>query len=68
MPVDRALLALKACVLVVEMATGITENSALWKETLVGQQGLPGFLNARREVLAGDIARRRTALPPRRSK
>src|SRR5439155_740365 len=44
------------------MATGITQDSALWKETLVGQQGLPSFLNAWCEILAGDMARRCTAV------
>src|SRR5262245_11844480 len=58
LPVDRSLFPVKACVLVVEMATGITKYSAIWKKTLVSQQGLPSFLDARCKILARNRARR----------
>src|ERR1019366_8884199 len=61
LPRDRALLALKTRILVIKMATGIAECSALRKKTLIGQQGSPCLLNARREIFAGNIARWRAA-------
>src|SRR2546421_9713607 len=61
LPVDPAALAPKAGILVVEMATGVAENSAPGKETLIGQQRVPGFLNSGREVFSTGLPRRCTA-------
>src|SRR5438874_11056933 len=45
----------------IEMATRVGEDSAIRQETLVRQQCLPGFVDARRHVFASGFPRRRTA-------
>ena len=40
----------------IEMATGVGEDSAIRQETLIGQQCLPCFLNALRQLLVSGSA------------
>jgi len=55
-PRDRPLLLLETRVLMIEMAAGVGEDSALWQETLIRQQSLPCFLNALRQLLVSGSA------------
>src|SRR5439155_17689176 len=61
LPSDRALLLLETRVLMIEVATGVAEGSAFRQEARIREQGTPGFLNARGQILAGGIGRRRSA-------